>query len=261
MWTEIALSIPHLWTDLRVKMPLEVAPEFENMLDGWLSRGKERPLLLRSLDPPLSMQSDPRLTYLRLDVNPASRCLPEIEHCVRHARLISLRLNRTRSDSSHILRLLTLPSLRHLEVAGCAAELFSFFARSSPPLETFFFDTIGVRWDSDDKVERCFSLIPSLTTLYLTDLEEVQVALITLLARDEILPNLVSLTITRTSWQSPDAAWYRSLTNMLSLRRKTLRSFCLELPQHRYSSYPEEDVFLAPRAEEMDIYIGPITEE
>jgi hypothetical protein len=162
-----------------------------------------------------------------------------------------LRLNRTRSDSSHILRLLTLPSLRHLEVAGCAAELFSFFARSSPPLETFSFDKIGVRWDSDDKVERCFSLIPSLTTLHLTDLEEVQAVLITL-ARDEILPNPASLTITRTSWQSPDVAWYRSLTNMLSLRRKTLRSFRLGLPQHRYSSYttgPEEDAFLALRAE------------
>jgi hypothetical protein len=114
------------------------------------------------------MQSAPRLTYLRLDVDPASRCLPEVEHCVRHARLTSFRLKRTRSDSSHILRLLTLPSLCHLEIAGCAAELFS-FARSSPPLEIFSLDTVGVRWDSDDKVERCFSLIPSSTTLHLTE--------------------------------------------------------------------------------------------
>ncbi|KAJ7353032.1 hypothetical protein DFH08DRAFT_956129 [Mycena albidolilacea] len=282
-------------------MPLEVAPEFENMLNGWLSRGKEKPLLLsltgfsvahpgiihiqaphlRELELPspfylplLSltesfpsleslrvergncvdnaslllnvvqiMQSAPHLTYLRFDVDPASRCLPEIEHCVRHTRLTSFRLKRTRNP-------------------GCAAGLFSFFACSSPPLETLSFDTIEVRWDSDDKVERCFSFIPSLTTLHLTDLEEVQAVLITL-ARDEILPNLASLTITRTSWQSPDAAWYRSLTNMLSLRRKTLRSFRLKLPQHRYSSSttgPEEDVFFAPRAEGMDIYTNSAKE-
>jgi hypothetical protein len=101
----LAAQAPHL-RELELPSPLYLPPlslteAFQSLESLRVKRGNCIDSASLVLNVVQVMQSAPRLT---LGADPASRRLPEIEYCVRHARL-----KRTRSDSSHILRLLTLP--------------------------------------------------------------------------------------------------------------------------------------------------------
>ncbi|KAJ7089596.1 hypothetical protein C8R44DRAFT_892288 [Mycena epipterygia] len=208
----------------------------------------------------------PNLTECTIDLSYVRHQTSALGDVVHHIHLTALTIEGF--DCSHILRVLTLPSLEDLEVpiaSGKAGELISFLTRSSPPLDTLSIDVGDIKW-AWSTVKDCFSLIPALAYLELTGEEQLQDTLIALLARtprDVFLPNLTSLTIARGSWAYPDTPWYKSLSAMLSGRREQFTSFCLKRDQDmwQYSNgEPDEDdtqVLRELTADGMEIDLGP----
>ncbi|KAK7002344.1 hypothetical protein R3P38DRAFT_3042472 [Favolaschia claudopus] len=45
-WSETALSVPQIWSNVEIRIPTKLTPEYVAFLDAWLARAKTRPLYL-----------------------------------------------------------------------------------------------------------------------------------------------------------------------------------------------------------------------
>ncbi|KAJ7768547.1 hypothetical protein B0H14DRAFT_2968345 [Mycena olivaceomarginata] len=267
-WTEIALSTPRLWADLEFtdfldrwlsrakESPLSLSftgchtahPEIVGIVAARAHHVRmlefqspsylqifSREQIFPCLQSLHVLRSAPGLVDSSFNLEDRSRRPMEPGECVHHGGLTSLAIEGIYEPSTHILEGLRLPALEHLRVtiqSGNTTELISFLTRSSPRLNYLFVNGIDQHWDRNS-VERCFALVPCLTSLDLTgheDFHDIVIALLTCGPCEELLPDLSGLTMTRKWTCHPDATWYKPLTAMLSGRRRRLRSFRVEWP-------------------------------
>ncbi|KAJ7321097.1 hypothetical protein DFH08DRAFT_1086017 [Mycena albidolilacea] len=192
------------------------------------------------------LRSAPGLVASLFNLEDRPRRSMEPGECVHHGRLTTLVIEGIYEPSAHILEGLRLPALEHLRVtihSGNTTELISFLTRSSSCLNYLSINGIDQHWDRNS-VERCFALVPCLTSLDLTgheDFHNIVIALLTCGPCEELLPDLFGLTMTREWTYHPDATWYKPLTAMLSGRRRRLRSFRVKWVRYGVPKPDEDD--------------------
>jgi hypothetical protein len=252
---------------LQIFSPGNIFPRLTTLQVKWGEASYSTPMDVNDIIQVL--RSAPALTNCTLDLQNVLRRPSTPGECIRHESLKSWDIKAFNSDSSHILQVLTFPSLQHLGVSlhgGRDDELISFFTRSRPPLGSLKLHTRDMSW-AIHTVECCLRPISSMTWLQLTGSDAFQNQFITILTEtscDEFLPNLTDLTITRGAWGYPEAEWYKPLTAMLSWRSKKLEFFRLEWDQFVFQLLvpgPYEDdkgVLLALIADGMQIDLGPV---
>jgi hypothetical protein len=218
------------------------------------------------------LQSAPSLVHCDLGDTPEERSgTPD---GTRHVCLKSLAIADGDGNASYILNTLTLPILEKLAIPVEQIDvhhLNTFLIRSSPPLETMSLHAGSILpWEDSYRpaIEECLHLAPTLTRLELTGAVELQDMLLTILSQasgDTFLPNLRTLTMDRNgTYELPDAVWYTQLADILSRRRDTLRTFCIELPAYMWKwqlGEPDKDalrVFRELINAGMDIDMGPV---
>ncbi|KAJ7511142.1 hypothetical protein B0H11DRAFT_867191 [Mycena galericulata] len=217
------------------------------------------------------LQSAPNLVHCDLGDTPEGRS--GTTDGTRHVCLKSLAIAEGDGNVSNILDVLTLPILEKLPIEeDDVHHLNTFLIRSSPPLYTMALYAGSIlTWEDTyrDAIEQCLHLAPTLTRLELAGAVKLQDMVLTILSQasgDTFLPNLRALTMERNSaWVLPDPVWYNQLADILSRRRDTLRTFCLELPAASMWQWqngePDKDalrVFRDLINTGMDIDMGPV---
>ncbi|KAK7000458.1 F-box domain-containing protein [Favolaschia claudopus] len=175
-------------------------------------------------------------------------------------------------NSASLLQYLCLPALKNLSLTVLDIpdeEMVSFFARSSPPLESLTV-ALDVLWPTS-LVERCLRLIPTLTSLKLSvvfagDINDMFRSFFEILGSPSLLPQLRRITL----WAGRRTKInYEELLSMLRTRRTTpLESFELvflpdfgvaESPRV-FSAQPNTEVKAALRQLVTDgvrVHVGP----
>ncbi|KAJ7457904.1 hypothetical protein B0H11DRAFT_2199507 [Mycena galericulata] len=196
--------------------------------------------------------------YTTSDVLGILRVLPHLVECTfydlfdadRESDMLVLprmqHLTIQSGSGDDILKYLTLPGLKTLSLPWqhiLSANLFNFLNRSSPPLVRL---CLGSHWriqeGTFDEVEECFSLLPMLTHLELSNPEPATAALVvTILANSpHLLPNLTSLAFNFREL-FPESSWYEKVLTALSVRHSKLAFACLLLEPSQDSKGIEMD--------------------
>ncbi|KAJ7748781.1 hypothetical protein DFH07DRAFT_888745 [Mycena maculata] len=160
-----------------------------------------------------------------------------------------------------ILSQIRLPGLKTLLLPMSYGDSSNQFLRDSlPPLRSV---TFGWRPWTANEMEECFSLLPKLTHLELSNtarpgLNTATSLLVTILGNSpHLLPNLSSLACQFGSFK-PDNPWYSQLLNMLLARRTKMKVVQMVMDLDRIAA-PPSDVCAALRqlvADGMVIHIG-----
>ncbi|KAJ7328802.1 hypothetical protein DFH08DRAFT_883256 [Mycena albidolilacea] len=170
---------------------------------------------------------------------------------------------RSLDGEEEILQYLTLPALNtlFLSLSGYSTtDFYTFLERSSPPLQTLLLGTGCPNFRFID-LEKCFSLVPSLTYLELYGGNQLQFLddLFTALAdhQSHLLPNLHTLNIQHDCSVIIEPS-YRKLLLALSVRRAQLGCAYIENPDpDQFKPSPEVCAGLRQLAENgMDLWIG-----